>query len=124
MSDGGFNNSGSLSVGGAMVVGSGNQLGPPPPPPARTPEEVSLATLLPLIQGAAVRAGLPGPVLADVVTGTLEAQRCLNRRETAQVSAALLRTYAALDPAQPGEPTAELRQMLETAARIAMELDG
>lgn len=119
-------NSGTMSVGGAMVVGSGNQLGsaPAPPPLARTPEEVSLATLLPLIQAAAVRAGLAGPVLAEAVGGTLEAQRGLSRGETAQVRAALLRTYAALDPGHPGDPAAELRQMLETAARIAMEMDG
>jgi hypothetical protein len=119
-------NSGTMSVGGAMVVGSGNHLGsaPAPPTPAPTPEEVSLGTLLPLIQAAAVRAGLAGPALGEVVGGTLEAQRCLNRGETAQVRVALLRTYAALDPAQPGDPAAELRQMLETAARIAMEMDG
>lgn len=124
MSDSAFNNSGSISVGGAMVVGNGNQLGSPPPPPSRTPEEVSLATMLPLIQRAAVRAGLSGPALAEVVGGTLDAQRSLDRGETAQVSAALLRVYGALDPAQPGEPAAELRQMLETAARIAVELNG
>jgi hypothetical protein len=124
--DAAVHNSGTMSVGGAMVVGSGNQLvpAPAPPTPASTPEEVSLGTLLPLIQAAAVRAGLAGPVLADVVGGTLEAQRCLNRGETEQVKTALLRTYGALDPGQPGETGAELRQMLETAARIAVDLGG
>lgn len=122
MKDPAFNNSGSISVGGAMVVGNGNTVesSPTPTPPVA---DSSLLTMLAKIQRAAYEAHLPSPVLSEVVTRAADAQRCISEGQTLQAGEALLRSYAAVDAAVPPHAAAELRQMLETAARMAVALE-
>jgi hypothetical protein len=106
-----------------MVVGNGNTVDSTSAPSSSASAAASLAAMLAQIQRAAFQAHLPGPVLAEVVSRASDARRCLTDGQNLQVGEALLRTYAALDSAVPPQAAAELRQMLETAARMAVELE-
>ncbi|HEU4561695.1 MAG TPA: hypothetical protein VFS20_27975 [Longimicrobium sp.] len=123
MNDPHFNNNGSISVGGAMVVGNDNTVHATSAPTSSASADASLQAMLAQIQRAAFHAHLPGSVLAEVVSRAGDAQRCLSDGQNLQVGEVLLRTYAALDAAVAPHAAAELRQMLETAARMAVELE-